>query len=167
MRWAAERASTRRMDCETGETTRSRPSASGLRKSVGMCRSENEGRSSLQENVEDFLLQRTLKPAHHAHPFVAHPRRPVETPHHRLWRHTPRRKKADLFLFQQDKITKGLYPLNLTVAVRFKTVRHKVTSVPDAVAMSVNSGSKYRDWYADAGSSSPGGYIPMFPDSFP
>ena len=27
---------------------------------------ENEGRSSLQENVEDFLLQRTLKPAHHA-----------------------------------------------------------------------------------------------------
>ena len=69
---------------------------------------ENEGRSSLQEDVEDFLLQRTLKPAHHAHPFVAHPRRPVETPHHRLRRHTPRSEKADLFLFQQDKITKGL-----------------------------------------------------------
>ena len=39
---------------------------------------ENKGRSSLQEDVEGFLLQRTLKPAHHAHPFVAHPRRPVE-----------------------------------------------------------------------------------------
>ena len=38
---------------------------------------ENEGRSSLQEDVEDFLLQRTLKPAHHAHPFVAHLRRQI------------------------------------------------------------------------------------------
>ena len=55
---------------------------------------ENEGRSSLQENVEDFLLQRILKPAHHAHPFVAHPRRPVETLHHRLRRHTPRGEKT-------------------------------------------------------------------------
>lgn len=67
---------------------------------------ENEGRSSLQENVEDFLFKRTLKAAHHAYPFVAHPRRPVETPHHRLRRHTPRSEKADFLAIQKGFISK-------------------------------------------------------------
>lgn len=66
---------------------------------------ENEGRRSLQEDVEDFPFERTLKAAHHAHPFVTHPRRPVETPHHRLRRHPPRRKKAYLLAIQKSFIS--------------------------------------------------------------
>ena len=74
---------------------------------------ENEGRSSLQENVEDFLLQRILKPAHHAHPFVAHPRRPVETPHHRLRRHMPRRKVVENSRHSPYAHLSTLYVVNL------------------------------------------------------
>ena len=62
LRRAAERASTRRMDCETGETTRSRPSASGLRKSVGMCRSSHirRARTRMRGEVPFKRMLRTF-----------------------------------------------------------------------------------------------------------
>ena len=121
MRRAAERASTRRMDCETGERARSRPSASGWRKSVGMCRASHirrartrmRGRSALQEDVEDFPFKRTLKAAHHAHPFVAHPCRPVEAPHHRLRRHPPRGKVVETSRHSPYAHLSTLYAVNL------------------------------------------------------
>ena len=60
----------------------------------------------LQKQCQHIPFKGTLKATHDAHTLVAHPRRPVETPHYRLRRHTPRRKKADFLAIQKGLISK-------------------------------------------------------------